>query len=123
MEAVTFMLTLTMKEDAKESEVRSTITKLAAFVEKKPGACFYQCFQRETGKIEFIETFRNSDSATAHLWNQDEELLQQWFELIELSSCTVIGPASDSLKKALDSFSTASPVAYVDTWAGFGPRN
>ena len=93
-----------VKPDADDKKVRETMSQLASSVRHKPGARFYQSFQREAGKLEFIETFSDPASALHHLKHQDETLAATWFTMIELHATTVVGPASDALRAELDGY-------------------
>ena len=123
METITFLITLNIKDGVDDAKLRDTMAKLATSVSKKPGARFYQSFQREEGKLEFIETFSDSTSAIYHLQNQDESLAAFWFSMIELHSITVIGPSSDALRAELDGYPMASKPVYLDTISGFVPKS
>lgn len=123
METITFLITLAVKPDADDSKVRDTMAQLASSVRRKPGARFYQSFQREVGKLEFIEVFSNSDAALYHLKNQDDALAATWFSMIELHAITVVGPASDALKLELNGYPFPDKPVYVDTLSGFAPTD
>ena len=97
------------------------MAQLAEGVRAKPGARFYQSFQREETKVEFIETFSDSESALYHLRNQDEALAATWFTMIELLAITVVGPASLALREELDKYPLATKPVFLDTISGFPP--
>ena len=103
--------------------------KLAESVRKKPGALFYQSFQRgaekdnNINKLEFIETFADSAAALYHLQHQDEKIASVWFSMIELDSITIVGPASEALRAVLDGYPIANKPVYVDTISGFPPSS
>ena len=94
MEAITFVLTLRIKPSADMKKVMDTAALMMASTEQKPGALFYQYYMENDTEIKYLETFSNSDTARSHL-----HLHQQWFSLIELASCCVVGPADEDLKK------------------------
>ena len=123
METLTFLITLAVKPDADDTKIKDTMAKLAAGVGKKPGARFYQSFQRELGKLEFIETFADSAAALYHLQNQDAELAATWFTMIELHSITVVGPADAALRAELDSYPMPTKPVFVETISGFPPKS
>ena len=123
MDTITFLITLAVKPDASDKQVRETMALLAKSVSEKPGALFYQSYQKTEGKLEFIETFKDSDAALYHLRNQPAELAASWFSLIDLEAISVIGPASDELKSELARYPLASKPAYHDTISGFPPSS
>ena len=124
METITFLITLSIKDGVDNEKLRETMAQLATSVSKKPGARFYQSFQREEGnKLEFIETFSDSASALHHLKNQDESLASFWFSMIELDAIVVIGPASDALRAELAGYPIVNKPVYADTISGFAPKS
>mmetsp|Transcript_60278 Transcript_60278/g.111796 ORF Transcript_60278/g.111796 Transcript_60278/m.111796 type:complete len:124 (-) Transcript_60278:191-562(-) len=123
MDTITFLITLAVKPDADDKQVRETMALLAKSVSEKPGALFYQSYQKTEGKLEFIETFKDSDAALYHLRNQPAELAATWFSMIELETISVIGPASDELKKELGGYPLANKPVYHETISGFPPSS
>ena len=123
MDTITFLILLAVKPDSDMKEVKETMASLAAGVSKKPGARFYQSYQREPGKLEFIETFSDSKAALYHLKNQEETLAAKWFSLIEFQAITIIGPADDALKDEIDGYPLPNKPVYVDTISGFPPTS
>ena len=123
MDTITFLITVNIKKDADDDKMRETMAQLAASVSQKPGARFYQSFQRQPGKLEFIETFSDSSAALHHLKNQDDKLAATWFAMIDLEAITVVGPASDALKAEIDTYPLPSKPVYVETISGFPPSS
>ena len=125
METITFLISLVIKPDADRQKIHETMKKLAESVRKKPGALFYQSFQRadDNNKLEFIETFADSAAALYHLQNQDESIASVWFSMIELDSITIVGPTSNELRGVLDGYPIANKPVYVDTISGFSPSS
>lgn len=122
METITFLIKLAIKPNADLQKIRETMLLLAEQVSKKPGARFYQSFQRLDRELEFIESFSDSSSALFHLKNQDGKLAAEWFSMVELNEITVIGPVDEALRAELQSYPMKTKPVYVETISGFPPK-
>uniref|UniRef100_A0A0G4FK04 ABM domain-containing protein n=1 Tax=Chromera velia CCMP2878 TaxID=1169474 RepID=A0A0G4FK04_9ALVE len=122
-DVITFVMTLQVQDGVDDgATLRETATRMAASVERKPGARFYLFYQVEPRRYEYIEAFSDSDTASAHLQTGDKELLERWFALIKLARCVVVGPASEKLRETLAAFPLPVEPVFADSLGGFGPR-
>mmetsp|Transcript_16615 Transcript_16615/g.31413 ORF Transcript_16615/g.31413 Transcript_16615/m.31413 type:complete len:152 (-) Transcript_16615:53-508(-) len=122
MTTITFLMTLNIHPTAESKTIREVLGRLAASVAAKPGAQFYQSYQKRPDQIEFIETFRDSEAALYHLQNQDGALAALWFTQIALESITIVGPASEALRNELAGYPLANKPTYFDGLSGFPPQ-
>ncbi|CAE7580898.1 U2AF65A [Symbiodinium microadriaticum] len=122
MTTITFLITLNIQPTAETEKIREILAQLAQSVAAKPGASFYQSYQKRPDQIEFIETFRDSDAALWHLQNQDQALAALWFTQIALESITIIGPASEALRNELAGYPLANKPVYIAGLSGFPPQ-
>ncbi|CAE7559169.1 unnamed protein product, partial [Symbiodinium necroappetens] len=122
MTTITFLITLNIQPTAETEKIREILAQLAQSVAAKPGASFYQSYQKRPDQIEFIETFRDSDAALWHLQNQDQALAALWFTQIALESITIIGPASEALRNELAGYPRANKPVYIAGLSGFPPQ-
>ena len=122
MATITFLITLNIQPGADPAKIREILPRLAAGVAAKPGAQFYQSYQKRPDLIEFIETFQDSAAALYHLQHQDMDLVAQWYSQIALESIAIVGPASDTLRAELAKYPMTNAPQYMDGLSGFPPQ-
>merc|ERR1712137_645289 len=116
------LLTARVKGNPDPEDFRKAAAEMAAKTWNKDGTRFYQYFLSAPDLLEYIETFSNSQTALAHLTNQDKEFLAKWFTYIELASCRVVGPATEELKSTVKSLVAPITAEFFETMGGYEPR-
>jgi quinol monooxygenase YgiN len=93
---------------AKLEEFRALMNEMVESTLKEEGALTYEWFVSDDGSVCHInERYADSSATMVHLGSFGENYAERFMQLVEPTSFSVYGPASDDVREALAGFQPA----------------